>query len=87
MACAKEIQGLKGVAMASIGTDGIDGPTDAAGAIVDGVTISRSEDLGLKFDALLAQNDSHAFFAPLKDLVITGRTNTNVNDIAIVVSV
>ena len=87
MACAKEVQGLKGVAMASIGTDGIDGPTDAAGAIVDGMTISRSEELNLEFDGLLAQNDSYRFFAPLKDLVMTGGTNTNVNDIAIVASV
>ena len=87
MACAKEIQDLKGLAMASIGTDGIDGPTDTAGAIVDGKTISRSEELNLEFDALLAHNDSYRFFAPLKDLVMTGRTNTNVNDIAIVVSV
>ena len=87
MACAKEIQGLKCVAMASIGTDGIDGSTDAAGAIIDGMTISRSEQLNLKFDELLAQNDSYRFFGPLKDLVMTGRTNTNVNDIAVVVSV
>jgi glycerate-2-kinase len=86
MACAKEIQGLKGVAMASIGSDGIDGPTDAAGAIADGMTISRSEELTLEFDKLLTQNDSYRFFSPLKDLVMTGRTNTNVNDIAVVVS-
>jgi glycerate-2-kinase len=86
MACAREIQGLKGVAVASIGSDGIDGPTDAAGAIADGMTISRSEELTLEFDKLLAQNDSYRFFSPLKDLVMTGRTNTNVNDIALVVS-
>jgi glycerate-2-kinase len=86
MACAREIQGLKGVAVASIGSDGIDGPTDAAGAIADGMTISRSEELTLEFDELLAQNDSYRFFSPLKDLVMTGRTNTNVNDIAVVVS-
>jgi len=85
MACAREIQGLKGVAMASIGTDGIDGSTDAAGAIADGMTISRSVGLSLKFDELLAQNDSYRFFLPLKDLVMTGRTSTNVNDIAVVV--
>jgi glycerate 2-kinase len=86
MACAKEIQGLKGIAMASIGSDGIDGPTDAAGAIADGMTISRSEKLALNYDELLAQNDSYRFFMPLKDLVMTGRTNTNVNDIEVVVS-
>jgi glycerate 2-kinase len=86
MACARQIQGLKGIAMSSIGSDGIDGPTDAAGAIADGMTISRSEQLALRFDELLAQNDSYRFFMPLKDLVITGRTNTNVNDVAVVVS-
>jgi glycerate-2-kinase len=85
MACAREIQGLGGVAMASIGTDGIDGPTDAAGAVVDGMTLSRAEALKLKFDELLAQNDSYRFFLPLKDHVMTGRTNTNVNDVAVAV--
>jgi glycerate-2-kinase len=86
MACARQIQGLKGIAMSSIGSDGIDGPTDAAGSIADGMTISRSEELALKYDELLAQNDSYRFFMPLKDLVMTGRTNTNVNDIAVVIS-
>jgi len=85
MGCAREIRGLAGVAMASIGTDGIDGPTDAAGAMVDGMTLSRSEALDLRFEELLDQNDSYRFFLPLKDLVMTGRTNTNVNDIAIAV--
>jgi glycerate-2-kinase len=85
MACAREIQDLRGVAMASIGTDGIDGPTDAAGAIVDGMTLSRSEAINLKFDELLAQNDSYRFFQPLKDHVMTGRTNTNVNDVVVAV--
>jgi glycerate 2-kinase len=86
MACAKEIRGLRGVAMASIGTDGIDGATNAAGAITDGLTLSRSEEFNLLFDELLAKNDSYRFFLPLKDLVMTGRTNTNVNDIAVVVA-
>ena len=86
MACANEIQGLKGVAMASIGTDGIDGSTDAAGAIADGYTISRSGQFNPEFDELLVNNNSYRFFLPLRDLVMTGRTNTNVNDIAVVVS-
>jgi glycerate-2-kinase len=86
MACAEKIQGLKGIAMASIGSDGIDGPTDAAGAIADGMTISRSEELALKFDELMVQNDSYRYFKPLNDLVMTGRTSTNVNDIALIVS-
>jgi len=86
MGCAREIEGLRGVVMASIGTDGIDGPTDAAGAVVDGMTLSRSRKLGLSFERLLDQNDSYRFFLPLKDLVMTGRTNTNVNDVAVVVA-
>ena len=85
MGCAREIQELKNVAFASIGTDGIDGPTDAAGAIVDGETIARSRTLNLSFEEYLARNDSYRFFQPLRDLVMTGRTNTNVNDIAVAV--
>lgn len=85
MECAREIDGIDAMAMASIGTDGIDGPTDAAGAVVDGMTISRSETLGLDPDELLAHNDSYRFFQPLRDHVVTGRTNTNVNDIAVIV--
>ncbi len=85
MACAREIQRLGGVAVASIGTDGIDGPTDAAGAIVDGKTLSRSAALNLSFEESLDQNDSYRFFQPLSDLVMTGRTNTNVNDVAVAV--
>jgi len=86
MGCAKEIQGLKNVVMASVGTDGIDGPTDAAGAVVDGMTITRSEVLKLRFEELLDRNDSYRFFLPLRDLVMTGRTNTNVNDVTVVIS-
>lgn len=85
MTCAREIRNLRGAAVASIGTDGIDGTTDAAGAVVDGMTLSRSESLNLELDELLVQNDSYRFFQPLKDLVMTGRTNTNVNDVAVAV--
>jgi glycerate-2-kinase len=85
MTCAREIRNLRGAAVASIGTDGIDGTTDAAGAVVDGMTLSRSESLNLELDELLVQNDSYRFFQPLKDLVMTGRTNTNVNDVALAV--
>ena len=85
MTCAKEIRNLGGAAVASIGTDGIDGTTDAAGAVVDGMTLSRSESLDLELDELLARNDSYGFFQPLNDLVMTGRTNTNVNDVAVAV--
>lgn len=68
---------------ASIGTDGIDGPTDAAGAIVDRTTIARAATLSLDAAAHLAANDSFAFFEPLGDLIRTGRTDTNVGDLQV----
>jgi hydroxypyruvate reductase len=74
---------LDGVALASVGTDGIDGPTDAAGAIADGTTIPRAQAMGLDASAALARHDSHSFFRALGDLVVTGPTGTNVGDLQI----
>jgi glycerate-2-kinase len=65
----------------SVGSDGTDGPTDAAGAIVDHTTLSRADNLGLNAQEYLKNNDSYNFFAPLGDLIITGPTGTNVMDI------
>lgn len=74
------------VAAASIGTDGIDGPTDAAGAIVDTTTFRRAEAAGISdADAYLDNNNTYAFFDRLGDLVRTGPTNTNVGDLQIVI--
>lgn len=87
LAAALRISAVKAVAVASIGTDGVDGPTDAAGAIVDGSTIARAESLRLDARALLSDNDSHTFFRQLGDLILTGPTGTNVNDIAVIVAV
>ena len=67
--------------LASIGTDGSDGPTDAAGAWVDGSTLQRALDLGLDPRWHLADNNSYALFDRLGDLIRTGPTNTNVNDV------
>ena len=68
--------------VASVGTDGIDGPTDAAGALVDSTTASRAAAAGLRSpQAYLDDNDSHTFFQALGDLVVTGPTNTNVGDV------
>jgi len=67
----------------SAGTDGIDGPTDAAGAFVDGTTIERARQRGLDVRACLANNDSYAFFAELGDLLRCGPTGTNVGDVMI----
>jgi hydroxypyruvate reductase len=79
LAAALEIAGLRQVVVFSAGTDGTDGPTDAAGAIADGDTLSRNPDAR----AYLDRNDSYHYFQPLGDLVITGPTDTNVMDVRI----
>jgi glycerate 2-kinase len=81
LAAALQLQGIPGVLAFSAGTDGTDGPTDAAGAMADGVTTARAAALGLNAAALLANNDSYRFFAPLGDLLKTGPTGTNVMDV------
>jgi glycerate 2-kinase len=65
------------VVVFSAGTDGTDGPTDAAGAVADGETCRRNPDAR----QYLARNDSYSFFQALQDLVVTGPTNTNVMDV------
>lgn len=65
------------------GTDGIDGPTDAAGAIISPSTVARAAEGGFDVQAILAGNDCHPLFAGLGDLVITGATGTNVADIMV----
>ncbi len=71
------------VVAASVGTDGIDGPTDAAGAIVDTTTLDRASAQGLDAPAFLNNNDSYHFFRALDDLVRTGPTGTNVGDLQV----
>ena len=71
------------VAAASVGTDGIDGPTDAAGAIVDSTTVDRAAALRLDAARFLDNNDSYHFFSALDDLVRTGPTGTNVGDLQV----
>ena len=63
------------------GTDGTDGPTEAAGAVVDGGTISRAREKGVSHEAALRENDSYRFFYRTSGHVITGPTGTNVNDV------
>jgi hydroxypyruvate reductase len=72
------------VAAASIGTDGIDGPTDAAGAMVDSTTTARAATHGLRPAAYLADNDTYTFFDRLGDLIRTGPTSTNVGDLQVI---
>lgn len=87
LSASLKIEGYRGVAIASIGTDGIDGPTDAAGAIADGQTTKRTFNEGLDAREFLMNNDSYAFFSKLDDLIFTGPTGTNVNDLAVMVIV
>ena len=68
-------------AVGSAGTDGIDGPTDAAGAVVTGESARRAAALGLDAAAHLSRNDAYPFFEKLGDLLKTGPTGTNVNDL------
>jgi glycerate 2-kinase len=79
-----DISGKKNIVILSGGTDGIDGPTDAAGAFSDTFTLKRAEKMGLDPYRFLANNDSYHFFQNLGDLFITGPTNTNVMDLRIV---
>ncbi len=83
LAAAIGISGLENVVALSAGTDGTDGPTDAAGAIADGTTLHRARRVGLNAARFLAANDSYRFFEPLGDLIKTGPTGTNVADIQI----
>jgi hydroxypyruvate reductase len=69
------------VALASAGTDGIDGPTDAAGAVVDTTTVTRALRAGLGLDDALESNGAYDFFQPLGDLIVWGPTGTNVGDL------
>ncbi|MCD6480516.1 glycerate kinase [Candidatus Bathyarchaeota archaeon] len=83
LASALWLRGLNAL-VASMATDGVDGPTDAAGALADGMTVERAEALGIDPLQHLNRNDSYNFFKPLGDLIETGPTGTNVNDIAII---
>jgi len=86
LAAALSIAGLQNVAILSLGTDGSDGPTDAAGAIATGRTVARGAEQGLRPLSYLADNDAYHFFQSIGDLVITGPTNTNVNDLMFVLA-
>lgn len=83
LAAAMEIEDMDNVVCFSAGTDGTDGPTDAAGAIADGATVSRAQAISLDPQRALRNNDSYHFFDPLGDLLRTGPTNTNVMDLRI----
>jgi glycerate 2-kinase len=87
LAAAIEIDGLEGVVVLRGGTDGTDGPTDAAGGIVDWTTVQRARDQGLDARSYLERNDSYPFLKTVGDLLITGPTLTNVMDLRLVLIV
>lgn len=84
LAAAIDIDGMENVVILSGGTDGTDGPTDVAGAIADGSSVSRAKEKGMDAEHFLRENDSYHFFKPLGDLIITGPTHTNVMDLRLV---
>lgn len=86
LAAAIDLDGYAGVVVFSGGTDGTDGPTDAAGAIADGKTLARAREKGLEARRYLARNDSYHFFEAIGDLIKTGPTNTNVMDVRILLA-
>lgn len=81
LSAARAIRGRPGILVAAFGTDGTDGPTDAAGALADGATVDRALAQGLDPISALERNDAYPFFAALGDLIVTGPTRTNVNDL------
>ena len=83
LAAAQGIAGLQNTLVFSLGSDGTDGPTDAAGGIVDGGTRGRLEALGLRIPQILQNNDSYHALAQVDGLIRTGPTGTNVNDLAV----
>jgi len=85
LAAALDLAGWHPVAVLSGGTDGTDGPTDAAGALADGATVECAGRLGLEARRYLDENDSYHFFQPLGDLLVTGPTGTNVMDVRVMV--
>ena len=84
LASAKGIAGLDSTLIFSLGSDGTDGPTDAAGGMVDGNTIAELRDKKLDVDNILADNDAYHGLKEINGLIITGPTGTNVNDVSVV---
>ncbi len=86
LAASLEIAGLPKVWIAAFATDGTDGPTDAAGAVVDGQTVARAQRVGLNPHELLLENNAYRFFKKVGGHIITGPTGTNVNDLHLLIA-
>ena len=83
---SEKLSGKSGVCLLSAGTDGRDGPTDAAGALVDGTTIQRAEQLGMKLNEYINRFDSYHYFKSLNDLIFTGPSGNNLMDLQILLT-
>ncbi|MCK5827774.1 DUF4147 domain-containing protein, partial [Candidatus Bipolaricaulota bacterium] len=84
LAAARQLEGIAGISLAALATDGTDGPTDAAGALIDGDTVSFARQRGADPVDALARNDSHAVLDMTDDLLWTGPTMTNVADVVLI---
>lgn len=83
ISAAQGLENMENVLVFSVGSDGTDGPTDAAGGMADGTTVERLKEIGLSVKDVLDNNDSYNALKAIGDLIITGPTGTNVNDIAV----
>ena len=83
LAASETLRGMKGAAVISVGSDGTDGPTDAAGGYVDGESLDALEAAGFDLDAVLRENDSYHALKAIGGLIVTGPTGTNVNDVCL----
>lgn len=83
LGAAKGIAGMKDTLVFSLGSDGTDGPTDAAGGWVDGLTMDRFAEKGISVDAVLQDNDAYHALKAVDGLIMTGPTGTNVNDLSV----
>lgn len=81
LAAAPYLEGMENALVAAVGSDGTDGPTDAAGGMVDGSTMTSLRKAGISIDAVLAENDAYHALKAVDSLIITGPTGTNVNDL------
>ncbi len=81
LATAAEIENLPKTVVVGFGTDGLDGPTPGAGAVADGTTMERAREMGLDPRKILSNNNAYSFFKTIGDLLVTGPTGTNVNDL------
>ena len=86
LSAIESLDGARNVALVSFSTDGEDGPTDAAGAIITGETVVLAKRMGLNPRKFLAENDSYHFFEKVGGLIKTGPTGTNVNDLVFLIA-